>query len=178
MPSPIVSKAAGFTLVELVATMIIIGILAATAMPRLLERSTFDARGFSDQLGSMLRYAQKHAIAQRRAVYVRLDGASVALCLDAACSASSRVAAPGGANSGKAATLAACDNNNAWFCEAVPDGIAYTSALSLFYFSALGKPYLAADVPPNSSFVSLAISVTGDGSTRVVTVERDTGYVH
>ncbi len=171
-------KAAGFTLVELVATIIIIGILAVAALPRLMERSTFDSRGFSDQLSAMLRYGQKYAIAQRRNVYVRLNGSSIALCLDTACTAANRIATPAGANSGKAATLAACNNSTTWFCEAAPGGIAYSSPVALFFYSGLGKPYRTGDIPPNSTFVTLIVSITGDGTTRTVTLERDTGYVH
>lgn len=159
-------------------TIILIGILAVATLPKFFERSAFDSRGFSDQLTSMLRYAQKHAVAQRRHVFVRLNGSSVALCLDAACTAANRVTAPAGANSGKAATLAACDNSATWFCEAVPDGISYTSGTAQFYYSGLGRPHNIGDVPPSSSFATVTIAISGDGTTRTVTVERDTGYVH
>jgi len=171
-------KRSGFTLVELIMTMVIVGILSAVALPRFFDRKVFDARGFADRMSSMLRFAQKYAVAQRRPVFVRLDGASVALCLDAGCSTSGRIRAPAGANSGSAATLAACGNDNSWSCEAVPSGLTYTSGLSMFYFSGQGKPYLQTDVPPASGFTGLTIAISGDGSTRNITVEAETGYVH
>ena len=55
---------------ELITVMVIIGIIAAIAIPRFFDRSTFDTRGLYDQAVSTLRYAQKTAIAQRRLVCV------------------------------------------------------------------------------------------------------------
>jgi MSHA pilin protein MshC len=174
-------KNSGFTLVELVMILIVVGVLAVAAVPRLLHRETFDARSYFDQVQAMLRYAQKIAIAQRRNVFVRLDGASAALCFDNnfvnGCEADDRVPAPAGRNSGRDATLAACSGSETWFCEAAPADIASTAAN--FYFNALGKPFNPADVAPVSSFTgTLDIAITGDGMTRHVFVERETGYVH
>jgi MSHA pilin protein MshC len=64
----------GFTMVELVTVMVIVGILAATVLPRFFTVSEFEDRGSADQVKSMLRFAQKTAIAQHRIVSVAISG--------------------------------------------------------------------------------------------------------
>jgi MSHA pilin protein MshC len=161
--------------------MIIIGALGAVAAGRYFDRAGFDAEAFASQTRAMLRYAQKVAVAQNRSVYVRLDGSSVALCFDTSCDASGRVQAPSGANSGAAPTQQRCDNSPTWSCEATPAGISYTLAGSgsLFRFDALGKPYTQGDADTSavSTFVRTEITIAGDGGTRTITVEPETGYV-
>ncbi|MEC5160301.1 MSHA pilin protein MshC [Janthinobacterium sp. CG_23.3] len=173
----------GFTLVELVAVILVTGILATLAMPRFFERQAFDARNFAEQSQSMLRYAQKVAIAQNRRVFVRLNGSGVALCFDAACAAAARVVPPSGGNSGAAATVAQCAGDARWHCEGAPSGVSYTKApaISSFYFSALGKPFAAldADGARVSTFATLLMTVRGGAAdVHPITVEAETGYVH
>ena len=176
----------GFTIVELVAVMVVMGILAAFAAPRFFERKGFDARSFTDQTRGMLQYGQKLAIAQGRAVFVRLNGSSVALCYgNENCDAGNLVAPPAGTNSGSASTLANCGGVAAWACEGVPQGLAYgldPAATIAFYFDPQGQPFAVADpwLAQQSTFPGLVITVTGDGVDHPVpvTVEPETGYVH
>lgn len=183
------SFCSGLTLVELVSVLVIVAILALVALPRFFDHKAFDARIFQDQAQSMLRYAQKVAIAQNRSVHARLDGDSFAFCFNAFAangSCDNPVSAPS-QNSGSAATLARCSGSNTWFCEAAPAGFSYTappitdtpsSAIQGFYFNAQGKPFHSADTPPNSSFSRLDISLSGSGLTHHLFVEPETGYVH
>jgi prepilin-type N-terminal cleavage/methylation domain-containing protein len=55
---------AGFSLVELMTTLIVIGILPAFAVARFAGRTGFESRGFYDSAQGVVRYAQKIAIAQ------------------------------------------------------------------------------------------------------------------
>ena len=71
----------GFTLVELVVILIVLGILAVFAMPRFAGREPFDARAFHDSTLAALRYAQKTAIAQRRPVCVSFSANSLTLSI-------------------------------------------------------------------------------------------------
>lgn len=187
------ARASGFSLVELITVIVLIGVLSALAAPRFFERSSYDARTFTDQTLAMLRYGQKLAIAQNRPVYVRLDaGKSVALCFAAypsngSCSSGNQVVPPTSANSGSGVTLAQCSNQIGWFCEGVPTGLSYTSSLNLvspnygyFYFDAQGMPFAQADLSPTatSTFTRMLIRITGDGSNHDIYVEPETGYVH
>jgi len=53
----------GFTLVELIACIVIIGVLAAVAGPRFFDFLPFQQRGYVDELAAAIRYAQRVAIA-------------------------------------------------------------------------------------------------------------------
>lgn len=86
-------KSTGFTLIELITVMIIVGILAVAVMPRFADQSVFESRGFHDETLALLRYAQKTAIAQRRTVCVDLQDTGVKLSIDTdgTCSASTSI---------------------------------------------------------------------------------------
>lgn len=64
----------GFTLVELITVMVIVGILAVAVLPRFFTVSEFEDRGSADQVKSLLRFAQKTAIAQHQNITVAISG--------------------------------------------------------------------------------------------------------
>jgi MSHA pilin protein MshC len=165
----------------MIGVMVIISILLFVAAPRFFDRNTFDVRLFEDRIQTMLQYAQKTAIAQNKNVYVRLNGSSVALCLDAACSDDAhKLAAPGGGNSGSSATKTHCGGsaNAFWMCEGIPAGVTLTPnpATAGFFFNALGKPFVTAGGA--SLGAQLDIAVSAEGQPHHVYVEPETGYVH
>src|SRR5687767_2046130 len=69
------SRQRGFTLIELITCMVIVGILAAIVGPRFIDNRTVHARGFADDLANSLRYAQRIAIASNCQVRVRVTAA-------------------------------------------------------------------------------------------------------
>ena len=149
----------GFSLVELIATLTVIGILAAFAVPRLIDRTSFESRGVYDQAQAAVRFAQKLAIAQRRSppnspIHVVISASRVAVCNDVACT--SPVLDPA---TGSAVVVNA------------PAGIALSPATS-FTFSGSGAPSIGVQLA-----VTVASSGVGDID-RVFYVEPTTGYVH
>lgn len=142
--------AQGFTLIELIMVMVLLGILAAYAAPRIFNRSDFDARGFHDETLALLRYAQKSAIAQRRAVCVNLAATGVTMTMFA--------------NNPATGTCATAPALNPPFTPTGGTGLA--GSVAAFQFSPLGATDQGA-----------AITVTVPNSTSI-TIEAATGYVH
>jgi MSHA pilin protein MshC len=177
-------RSRGFTMVELIIVMILIGILGAIGAARFFDRTEFDAAAFAEQNAAMLRYAQKLAIAQNRPVYVQAGAQGIRLCYSAACADADQVLAPSGSNSGSTATRAFCTGSGAyapaWYCEGVPAGAAMTlspASVATFYFNGLGRPYLGTDTS-NSTFQGLSLTISGNGLTRAISVAQETGYVY
>jgi MSHA pilin protein MshC len=85
------STSSGFTTIELVVTLLIVGIISVVAIPRMTIDSTFDNRTFHDEVRAALKYAQKRALASRRNVCVTFTANSLTLATataegaDAAC---------------------------------------------------------------------------------------------
>jgi MSHA pilin protein MshC len=142
----------GFTLIELVMVIVLVGVLAIFAAPRLFDSAAFNARGFHDETLAFLRYAQKTAIAQRRTVCVAFTLSSATLKVDndgsAGCEAN--LAGPRGDSPG---TITARGD------------VSYSNLPTAISFDALGQPT-----------ATQTIQVQGAG--RSITVEAGTGYVH
>lgn len=153
--------ARGFTMIELVMVLVLLGIMSVVAVSRFTDTGSFTAISQADQIRSVLRFAQKVAVAQNRAIHVRVDTTAVSACFTQ-CGAP--IASP-------SATVA------------IDDGVTLTANPPLpyqMYFDEKGRPYQATDPVGTdaSTFTGLVISVSGGGYNGTVTVERETGYVH
>lgn len=156
-------RASGFTIVELIMIMIIVGILAAVAAPRFFNTNVFQSRGFADQVLATLRYAQKTAIAQHRNVcvtYTLAAPSTVTLMID------SDTPPDGACNPAPAGNLQS-PTGNASYVITAPAGIAFAALPTAFSFDALGRPNPNALPPLNIV-----------GATNPITIEAETGYVH
>lgn len=159
-------KIGGFTLIELIVTLIIVGILAVAVLPRFAQRNDFESHGFANETLALLRYAQKAAIAQHRTVCVHFSATQAWLTVrsasgDVSClpHASPGAAVPAGQ------VLLAGPGGGTPFTITGRGATTYTAVPAAMYF--------AADGSPNAGQV---IGITDAAA--VVTVEATTGYVH
>lgn len=165
----------GFTTVELIVVIVILGILSAFAVARFVGREGFESRGFYDQAITVIQQAQKTAIAQRRPIFVTITAARVAACYVAACGAAGSVPvpAPFAMPRTTAVAQANCLGNPAWLCAGAPAAeISLASAVADFTFSSLGRTNLVAAL-----VIAVNTTVPGDAN-RTLTVQTETGYVH
>lgn len=147
---------AGFTLVELIVSIVLISILAAVVLPKWNASTGFEERAFRDEVLSALRYAQKSAIAARRMVCVTFSGDGLTVNVaanfaDVNCDAGGALKGPDGAN------LIVSAHGKASFV-GVP---------TAFYFTPAGR-----------ASATSVISVNGLPAALAITVEKETGYVH
>lgn len=148
----------GFTLIELIMVMVILGILAVYAVPRIFNSGDFYARGFHDETLSILRYAQKTAIAQRRTVCVAFTTTTATLTIAAAAATSSCAGNPlVGPKGDSPGTITARPN------------VAFQPQPSGFSFDGLGQP---------STAQTIYVASSGTLISSTITVEAATGYVH
>jgi MSHA pilin protein MshC len=137
----------GFTMIELIMVIVILGVLAVFAAP-MFRTDDFTARGFHDETLSLLRYAQKTAIAQRRVVCVTLNPEGVSMSMD-------KTTPPDGT----------CDS-----APSLPNtpkgGSGLSASVTTFKFTALGS---------TDQLSNVTITIANAAG---ITVERDTGYVH
>lgn len=69
--------ASGFTLIELIVVMVLIGVLAVYALPKLLDTELWRLRAFGDDLQSQMQAMLRMAMVQRRPIVATLTDSGV-----------------------------------------------------------------------------------------------------
>jgi MSHA pilin protein MshC len=143
----------GFTLIELLMVMVMMGVLAVVAAPRIFNIGDFAARGFHDETLSLLRYAQKTAVVQRRSVCIQVNDPGITLTMDTK-------ATPDGVCNGPV-NLPNTPRGGSGLSASTTSG-----AVTNFKFNSLGA---------TDQTGAITLSIT---NSTAITVEADTGYVH
>jgi MSHA pilin protein MshC len=152
---PPLSSLSGFTLVELVMVMVLIGILAVVVLPRLND-SAFSEYGYAEETLSALRYARQTAIAGNAKITVAFASEGFRVCQADNCPAT------GGNYLINPASGLPWDGSDKKRGKA-PDDVSIATGLGAVTFDGLGRP---------SASGTLAIG------SRTLTIEPETGYVH
>ena len=149
--------AAGFTVVELVVVITLLGVLAGVAGPRFFSLQGFSSSQFFDETITALRYGQKLAVASGCEVQVSFTASSYTLNLQNACSGSTYTQAvlnPGTGTSTYTGTA--------------PTGTSVSSDVSPLLFDALGRATNSGGTVSNATVTVGARSISVVGETGLV----------
>lgn len=151
---------AGFTMPELVIVLVIGGILAAYAMPKMFAALNMRDDAWHDAVLSSLRYAQKSAVARRRLTCVEFTATTVAITTAVANPASTCTA-----------PMAGPDGATAFATSANSSSATAVSPAGVIYFQPDGR---ATSDGAGTTASSRTISMSGANS---ISVLGETGYV-
>lgn len=143
-------------------TIVIVGIVSATALPKLFNFSTYQQRTFFDDTLNAIRYAQKLAVATACNVQVAIAGNQFTLTRPAA--DRSRCTSTSASDFTQAVTRPGSGESS---YQGSQSGVALTA--TTVYFTAKGNA--------SSSLFSNGVLAVNVGS-RQITIVQDTGFVY
>ena len=141
----------GFTIIELIITLVLVGILAAVALPRMFDATAFRSQVFYDEVVNAARYGQKLAVASGCAVQLSVSGSGFALYQRPSCdSGAFNQSVPRPSASGA-------------FAAAAPVGVTLSATATAIVFDSMGR------AAPGG----VTVSVDGRG----IRIDGESGYV-
>jgi prepilin-type N-terminal cleavage/methylation domain-containing protein len=159
LAAPRSNRARGFTLVELVMVMVMLGVLAVVVLPRLSNGNAIRQSAWRDQVLAALRDARQTAVGHRRLVCASVAGGAVTLSIAVANPATSCSGAWRGP-----------DGDTRWAHES--SGIATTlSPAGTLYFQPSGR--ITSD-GAGANAVNASVAIAGEPAIGVV---GETGHV-
>jgi len=160
----------GFTLVELIVILILVGILAVVAIPRFTGVGAYNTMGFNDRAMESLRYAQKQAIAKRRNVCVVFTATTITFTYAATAGSAINCTINLTGPAGEAAYSISPESKSV---------VTITASPGSFAFNGQGRPIASTSggVVGAALTTVQVITITGEGA-RSFSVEPETGYVH
>ena len=144
-------KNSGFTLVELIVVILIIGILSISIAPRFFGVTSYENRQVTDELLSALRYSQQMAMNRGGDIHLVLTANNFTVQL----SDGTDLRSPDG---------------RIPYTKTFPNNINATA--ETIRYNGLGQPVSAANVPLTAN---TTININGSP---VITIEANTGYAH
>jgi len=162
IPPSVRSGQRGFTLIELVMVLVLLGVLSVVVLPKVgITTTSYQSAAFAEQVRAALQYGQKMAVSHRRMVCAAVTSSSVTLTIasnfgDSACSAVALM----GAASGSGAIASS------------PNGSIVIAPATTLYFQPSGQ--VSSDAA-GTSVGNFALTV---GGTFAISVQGASGYVN
>jgi MSHA pilin protein MshC len=154
----------GFTLIELITVITIIGVLAVVVGPRFSSSDVFEQRTFYDDVSQAIRFTQSKALGTGCTAQIAFSASGFTVTVDTDC------------NSGNGFSGSAVINPDGFSAsytelQSAPTGMTYSSTVNPLLFDAQGRAM-------NSSLAVLSSAAVVTVGGRTLLVEGATGYVH
>lgn len=149
----------GFTLIELVVVLVLVGILSVFALPKIMDRASMDARSYANRLQSIVMHANRQAIAQRKPIRVTFAPAGASMAYVSGGAISVPVLDP---STGAPYSLA---------CPSSLGNCLTTTGNVVFNANNSGRALTSPSQP-------LVVNIVVTGYTAQFTIENETGYIH
>lgn len=161
----------GYSLIELVFVLILLGVVAFIVVPRLFNRSTYSITAFYDRFTAALDYARSVAVASNCPVEVQITAGGFSLEQPSG-TASGTNLCPSGSYTRSVPNPASGDP----FTANTPSGATFSAGTGDFCFGSLGQVLADCAQPDGAAGSNRTITLQSGSATLTVTVYASTGY--